>query len=157
MRTGWPTSILTGTVAIAVVMLSFSVDIGASLTRLEIPKFVSVFYVVWGLLMLWGTAARYRLAWRATRIVAGVSATLSVLWPVGCIGATVVGKPPPFWVFALAVSVSTVYYTIWCSFDRPSAMKYFRLLCPRCGLLTNKGVDLLLRRAKCNSCGEVWK
>jgi hypothetical protein len=152
----WPTSILTGMIAIGLLVACFAFDVRVSMAHAERPKAAAVFFIFWGLLMLWGTTAGHRLAWRMTRVVAFVGSLFSILGPVWCVVAMVRSGPPPLWAVAFVLFLCVDFCTIWFSFDRPSAMHYFRLVCPRCGRLTYVGDGPLFRRAKCRLCGEVW-
>jgi hypothetical protein len=156
MKPTWPaSSIVIGIVALTVDLVDSLVSAGIALAHGNGLRPAAVFYGGWGLFVVCGTVCRTRLAWRVARIVASVSA---VLWAclVLLMAWGFVMSAAPFWTVGYAVFMSAVYFTIWRSFSRQSAMWYFRLVCPRCGIAARKGADLLFRRAKCKSCGEVW-
>jgi hypothetical protein len=156
-------SILIGILSVAILLLLNSIGIAVSLRFREGLKGAYIFYVVWGLFVVYGTIIRWRLAWRVARIIAGVSAILSVslaiilfIGALCAIGIGVAQDASPVWMTGAVVLVGANYYVIWRSFNHSTALNYFRLVCPRCGIVTHKGSNMLFCRAQCKSCGKIW-
>ena len=104
-------------------------------------------------LLLWGIARGYRLAWLWGRYLtlflsAMVLVSLGLgLWKGGLpwrvAGVMLAGLVLPLAATSVALG-------------RPSAIEWFGLRCPKCGVAANRGKDFLFRRARCANCGEVW-
>jgi hypothetical protein len=39
---------------------------------------------------------------------------------------------------------------------RPTALRFFDLVCPACGAVARNGQDFFFRRAACRKCGHMW-
>jgi len=104
-------------------------------------------------LLLWGIARGYRLAWLWGRYLtlflsAMVLVSLGLgLWKGGLpwrvAGVMLAGLVLPLAATSVALG-------------RPSAIEWFGLRCPKCGVAANRGKDFLFRRARCANCGEIW-
>jgi len=103
--------------------------------------------------LVWGIARGYRLAWLWGRYLtlflsAMVLVSLGLgLWrgglPWRIAGVMLAGLVVPLAATSIALG-------------RPSAIDWFGLRGPKCGVAANRGKDFLFRQARCASCGEVW-
>jgi hypothetical protein len=103
-------------------------------------------------LLLYGLLSGARLGWLFGRFVGFfMSALLAVsafsLWQRGTslplVAIPLLGLGLPLLVAALALG-------------RPSALAWFRLVCPACGADRPRNADLLYRKARCRQCRTTW-
>jgi hypothetical protein len=104
-------------------------------------------------LLLWGIVRGYRLAWLWGRYLAAFLAAMVV--------ATVgfgVWKGHMGWVAAAVVLGGLVLplAAVSLALGRPSALRWFDLVCPKCQAASTRGKDFLFREARCPACGNVW-
>jgi hypothetical protein len=113
-----------------------------------------------GALVLWGFAARHRLAWQWGRVLGLICAVLSSVAVLVIFFTRVDPEVFPLGqrllFAALSLGVAACYFVIFFAFGKPDAREYFRLYCPSCGRPTRTAGDFLFTTAKCQRCGEVW-
>jgi predicted MFS family arabinose efflux permease len=121
-----PASVVVGALAIAILVAYNIVLVLLDLTRGFVPSGVTLFYLVWGIVVLWGTPLRSRLAWQMARIVsfcAGVLAGIVALFFL--LTHAFVGRD--LWLAAWGLFVAIDMLAVFFLFGRPTAIGYFRL------------------------------
>jgi hypothetical protein len=113
-------------------------------------------------LILAGIVTGHRLAWRWGRILTIFAAVIMSLSMV----SSLMIDPAPFQqqphfhivltLFSLVVVVGPLL-VVFVAFGRPKARAFFGLICPRCGVPTNKADDFFFNKARCRKCGGVWR
>jgi len=116
---------------------------------------VAFMSIGWQLLVLVGILARSRLAWRWGRILTCTVATLSMLCTAILLMPIARAQRPQSLV-VWTTFVTIALYTVYSALGHRRAKVYFRLVCPRCGTVTNRSADFLFKRAMCKSCGSRW-
>lgn len=59
-------------------------------------------------------------------------------------------------ILAVVAVLAAALWTIFFSLGRPSARRYFRLVCPNCGHKKVRAVDFFFSKAKCKQCSTIW-
>ncbi len=105
-------------------------------------------------LLLWGIMRGYRLAWLWGRYLALFLAVVEIVaiaaawWqkrPMskGLVALVLAGLVVPLFVAAFALA-------------RPGALRWFDLMCPKCGAPAGRANDFFFRKARCSKCGNTW-
>ncbi len=104
--------------------------------------------------LLWGILKGSRLAWMWGRALG----LFLALVPLAALGLAVWrGLPVRWWeaaVVLLGLSAPLLASSI--ALGRPSALRFFDLVCPACGAVAKRGKDFFFRQAACGKCGHVW-
>lgn len=155
VRRGTPPSVVVAVVAILVLfgLQGLFAALAVALERVSLLR--ALLQIGLGVLILVGTIAGHRLAWQWGRILAILGAVLLTLVALVFFAAIRDGEVAA-WLGALMVVQVIPLYTVFFAFGRPSARVFFRLVCPKCGVMTNKAADFFFNRARCRRCGNVW-
>ena len=104
--------------------------------------------------LLWGILKGARLAWMWGRALGFFLAVV----PLAALGLAVWRGIPVRWWEAAVVVLGLSAPLLACSIalGRPSALRFFDLVCPECGAVAQRGKDFLFHEAACGKCGHVW-
>jgi hypothetical protein len=137
-------------------LLAISVMAGAAfLVASESQVGLSQYLVLAGLfgLLLLGIVRGYRLAWMWGRYLTFVLALLVAIIVVGGAVKGVVGLA---YVVMLLLGLAAPLFAVSFALGRRSALAWFDLVCPECGMAAARGKDFLFRKARCGKCRHVW-
>lgn len=112
-----------------------------------------LFAAVLAVLLLTGLLRGDRLAWLWAR---WLSLFLAVLVSARAAVAVVRGESVPWLVAAVVGGIAVPLFAAALALLRPSAIEYYRLVCPLCESPTRTSADLLFRQARCRACGNLW-
>jgi hypothetical protein len=137
-------------------LLAISVMAGAAfLVASRSQASLSQYLVLAGLfgLLLLGIVRGHRLAWMWGRYLTFVLALL-VLVIAG--GAALKGGAAGAYVAMLILGLAAPLFAVSFALGRRSALEWFDLVCPECGMAAARGKDFLFRQARCGKCRHVW-
>jgi hypothetical protein len=103
--------------------------------------------------LLTGLLRGSRLAWMWGRYLA---LFLAVIVSARAAVAIVRGESGPWLTAAVVLGVAAPLFAAAYALLRPSAIEFYRLVCPLCESPTRSFADLLFRSARCRKCGNVW-
>ncbi len=104
-------------------------------------------------MLLYGLTRRSRLAWLWGRWLSlMLAAAVAARFGLALFHREIT---PSAFAFAAVVLVAPLL-AAGLALQRPSAYRYFDLVCPVCGTRTGMGADLLFRKARCRACGHDW-
>ncbi len=104
--------------------------------------------------LLWGILKGVRLAWLWGRALGFFLAVV----PLAALGlGRWRGLSVHWWDVAVVVlGLSAPLLASSIALGRPSALRFFDLVCPACGAVARRGRDFLFHQAVCGKCGHVW-
>jgi hypothetical protein len=98
----------------------------------------------------WSVVRKKRLAWLWGRWVGFFLAGAAIL------GVVMQRRAPTLdLAAALVASVVVPFLVMSVAFGRPSAHRWFGMICPTCGRTARRG-DFLMRQLRCPGCGETF-
>lgn len=170
-----PGSVIVALVSVAIVVLfNLLMVVGATVANQGLMVLYLVTLLI-GVVVLIGLARRNRLAWQWGRIMGMLGAVLATLTVgmavVGMVMAVQSGELDEVFAQAggraamitgIAIGVAMLVLPtlcLWVAFfalGRPSARRWFRLVCPSCESRRVRAVGFLYSRARCRRCQAVW-
>jgi hypothetical protein len=121
----------------------------------EIRPVADILAPVLQLVVFVGILARKRFAWVWGRFLAGLQVLLNV-YTAGVLGRAYQQGDAPLATVLVICFCFSLYVVMSIGLGQRSAKEYFQFVCPKCGVPTTKGLDLLYRRVSCRTCGGQW-
>ncbi|MBI1903844.1 MAG: hypothetical protein HYS13_22300 [Planctomycetia bacterium] len=108
-----------------------------------------------GILVVVGLIRGHRLAWQWGRVLAILGVLLLGI-AAAVAAATNFAAGARALLFADVAVSGALLLTTFFALGRPSARRYFRLVCPQCGRATGSAADFWFRLAQCRQCRIRW-